>query len=88
MVWNYQGTVSREFRRTLSELIKFHNPEIVGLLETKNSREPANNFCMQLGFENWVRVEAVGYSGGIWIFWNGSKCHVEVVKTHSQFILC
>ncbi|XP_031125131.1 uncharacterized protein LOC116027569 [Ipomoea triloba] len=39
-----------------------------------------------MGFSDWVRVEAVGFSGGIWTFWNKSS-HVSVIATHPQFIL-
>ncbi|XP_031120944.1 uncharacterized protein LOC116024184 [Ipomoea triloba] len=39
-----------------------------------------------MGFSDWVRVEAVGFSGGIWTFWNVSS-QVSVIVTHPQFII-
>lgn len=50
-------------------LIKTHNPTVMALLETKISGSRANEVCKNLNFSNWVRIEAIGYSGGIWIFW-------------------
>nr|GMD68491.1 ribonuclease H [Ipomoea batatas] len=55
-------------------------------MEPKVSGAHANTICMKLGFLDWVRVEAVGFSGGIWVFWNKSS-NVKVVATHPQFIL-
>ncbi|KAA3483857.1 reverse transcriptase [Gossypium australe] len=31
-------------------------------------------------------VEAEGFSGGIWIFWNSDLIHVTIIKSHAQFI--
>ncbi|XP_031110827.1 uncharacterized protein LOC116014988 [Ipomoea triloba] len=45
-------------------------PNLVCLLEPKVSGDQANRICIGFGFEDWLRVEAVGFSGGIWIFWN------------------
>nr|GMD60351.1 uncharacterized protein LOC109181278 [Ipomoea batatas] len=40
-----------------------HRPEILGIMEPKVSSAHANSICMKLGFSDWVRVEAVGFSG-------------------------
>lgn len=41
-----------------------------------------------MGFENWARIEAIGFSGGIWLFWNASMFIVSVLCTNSQFLHC
>ena len=86
MVWNCQGAASREFVRVLKDLLKHHKLDILGLLEPKVSGSHADEVCQKLGFKEWIRVEAVGFSGGIWIFWNSSLV-IDVVHTHPQFIL-
>lgn len=50
------------------------------------SGDNANRVCKSLGFSNWVRVEAVGFSGGIWVMWNNNT-DVDVRITHPQFIM-
>ena len=70
----------------MKDLLKQHKPDILGLLEPKVSRSQADDVCQKLGFKEWIRVEAVGFSGGIWIFWNSSLV-IDVVHTHPQFIL-
>ena len=66
-------------------MISRHHPEILGLGETGCSGEHANKICDQLGFEFWIRVEALGFSEGIWLFWKESV-QIEILKTHPLFI--
>ncbi|XP_038687586.1 uncharacterized protein LOC119986972 [Tripterygium wilfordii] len=76
---------SREFSRALKDLLRVHKPGILGLLETRVSGCHADQLCKQWCFDNWVRVEAAGFSGGIWVFWR-DYYQVEVIKTHPQFL--
>lgn len=85
LVWNYQGAASRSFKRALCHLILIHKPSIVCLLEPKVSGSQANSICSSIGYEEWVRVEAVGFSGGIQILWNRSL-NIQIIDTHPQFI--
>nr|GMD95341.1 uncharacterized protein LOC109159904 [Ipomoea batatas] len=86
IVWNCQGAGGRAFHRVFNNLIHSHKPAIVGLVEPKVSGSQANAICTKLGFPNWVRVEAVGFSGGIWVFWS-DVVNVYVLYTHPQFVL-
>lgn len=63
-----------------------HKPKILGLLEPRVSGDQADGICKRIGLENWVRVEAVGFSGGIWVFWS-EELAVEILYTHPQFVL-
>lgn len=84
IIWNCQGAGSKEFVRAARMFIKSHNPSIMGLLETKISGETANTVCKKLNFSNWTRIEAIGYSGGIWILWK-DEIYVMVSYIHPQF---
>ncbi|XP_019160671.1 PREDICTED: uncharacterized protein LOC109157220 [Ipomoea nil] len=81
-----KGTGRRDFHRVLKLLLKSHRPSLLGLVEPRVSGDQANSFCSKLGYEDWVRVEAMGFSGGIWVFWN-KPLEVKVEFTHPQFIL-
>ena len=73
------------FLITTKDIIRIHKPTILGLLETRVSGEKADTVCRKLGFDYWVRVEALGFSGGIWVLWK--ECmKVDILKTHPQFI--
>ncbi|XP_019174968.1 PREDICTED: uncharacterized protein LOC109170322 [Ipomoea nil] len=45
----------------------------------------ADDTCIKLGFDQWLRVEAVGMSGGKWILWNNSL-KLDVLSTNPQFV--
>lgn len=85
MTWNCQGACSSEFIRAAHLFINTHRPDVLALLETKVAGEKANEVCKQLGFSSWVRVEALGFSGGIWIIWN-DKVNIRIRYTHPQFV--
>ncbi|XP_031111969.1 uncharacterized protein LOC116015942 [Ipomoea triloba] len=53
--------------------------------EPKVFGNQANTICSSFGYEEWVRVEAVGFSGGISVLWK-SSISIEVLNTHPQFI--
>lgn len=57
---------------------------MLGLLETKISGEVATKCCKSLGFDKWMRIESVGFSGIIWLLWK-SNWDIEVLSTHPQF---
>ena len=67
IVWNCNGVGSRSFLRTATarDMLNTHKPSILGLLETRCSGEHANSICTWLGFDCWLRVEVVGFSGRI-----------------------
>ena len=36
-----------------------------------------DEICKKIGFKNWIKVESVGYNGGIWVFWTGAIYLIE-----------
>lgn len=63
-----QGIGNQDTVRTLKEMLAHHKTEILILLQTRISEEKADKVCCGLLFQQWVRVECVGFSGGIWMF--------------------
>lgn len=86
VTWNCQGAGGRGFHRVLKNLLQTHREAILGLVEPKVSGTQANAICAKLGFSDWIRVEAFGVSGGIWVLWNNSL-QVSVIYTHPQFVI-
>lgn len=86
LVWNCQGSTSKEFLRVLKDLLCVHKPKILGLLEPKVSGDQVNGICKKIGFDNWVKVDAVGFSDGIWVFWM-DELLIDIVYAHPQFVL-
>ncbi|XP_019171913.1 PREDICTED: uncharacterized protein LOC109167347 [Ipomoea nil] len=86
MFWNCQGAGGKPFLRVLKHLINSYKPGIVSLFEPKVSGGQANDICTKIGFSNWIRVEAVDFSSGIWVFWK-DPMQISVLRTHPQYVL-
>ncbi|MBA0780468.1 hypothetical protein Gotri_004562 [Gossypium trilobum] len=61
------GCASVKFPRIFREQNLEYKPDIVSLLKPKVSRAKADVIIANLGFQFSHRVEATGYSGGIWL---------------------
>lgn len=66
--WDYQGTGHARFHKFIAEYRKDFNPDMFCLMETRISGRCADNIINKLNFPNSCRVEAEGFSGGIWVF--------------------
>lgn len=86
--WNCQGIGNRETFRALKFLISTTRLDVLILLEPRISGSKADEVCRKLNFDDWARVECVGYSGGIWLLWNSSNFSIDIVQTSPQFIHC
>ncbi|KAH9673090.1 reverse transcriptase domain-containing protein [Citrus sinensis] len=83
--YNCQGALAPEFQRTFKALIQKYNPSMVALFEPRISGKKADEFIFRSGFERSHRIEAEGFSGGIWLMWKDCV-KVEVIINHKQFI--
>lgn len=99
IAWNIRGAAGMDFRRAFRELIAKYNPDAVILLETRTSGQHATTIISSLGFENYIKIDAMGFSGGIWLLWNPHnitieplassflELHCKVTVKNSSFIL-
>ncbi|KAL4302657.1 hypothetical protein GQ457_10G023960 [Hibiscus cannabinus] len=85
--WNVQGVLGSSFNRYLKLLLNTHKPDIVALFEPRVSGSKADKFVQRHGFPRSFRVEARGFSGGIWLFW---RVHIllDIIAVSNQFIHC
>lgn len=65
--WNVRGAGSTDFRRVFRDMKNSHNPDLVILNETRLSRDKASSVISNLGYEGFIKVDAMGFLGGIWI---------------------
>ncbi|XP_021605634.1 uncharacterized protein LOC110610068 [Manihot esculenta] len=82
------GAASSNFLRAFKEYNRIYKPKIFCLVEPRISGHSADNVCKQLGYDNWVRVETFGFSGGIWILWSETFFKLTLVSTNPQFVTC
>jgi len=86
MTWNVQGAGSVRFLNILKELIRKYDPTIMVLVETKISGRQAEEVCKKIGFDGQFRVDAQGFSGGIWLFWKAQLVQIQILTSNTQFV--
>ncbi|KAI9081418.1 hypothetical protein K1719_036564 [Acacia pycnantha] len=62
-----------------------YKADIFVILEPRISGTKADSVIRKLGFHNSHRVEASGFSGGIWILWS-SKVDINILTNQVQFV--
>ncbi|KAH1083972.1 hypothetical protein J1N35_023733 [Gossypium stocksii] len=81
LVWNCQGCAHRYLREYMREF----SLNMIALLETRVSGLKADWVVRKTRFEYSHRIEARGYSGGIWLLWN-EPFVVDIVSNNIQFL--
>lgn len=56
------------------------------ILEPRISGREADLACKRIGYPDWIRSEARGFSGGIWILWDGNDISLKVIHAEFHFI--
>lgn len=84
--WNCQGVANETTIAAINSLIDKNNLSMIVILEPKISGIDADRAIRKIGMKYSHRVEAVGFSGGIWILWNDSIT-VKIVLNDWQFIV-
>lgn len=85
MVWNCQGAGNVNFHKVLKEYIREFEPAVVVLVETRVSGVTAECVIKKVGMPFSHRVEACGFSGGIWVLWK-SGVDLRVEANNFQFV--
>ena len=86
MVWNVQGAGSRAFVAALKEIVRVNKPNVITLVETHMGGAQADHIATVLGYSGHTRVDAQGFSGGIWVYWKPELVTVEPIIKHAQHI--
>lgn len=86
LCWNCRGAKSDGFVRELKELNRLHQPTNITIVEPKISGVEANTICRKLGKSHWLRSEASGFSGGVWVLWNEEEIKLVPRAVHRSFV--
>ncbi|GMI90895.1 hypothetical protein HRI_002758800 [Hibiscus trionum] len=86
-VWNVQGCGSRNFVRVTKQYIRDYRPDVCVFVEPRVSGRRASQIISSLGIPNSYRIEACGFSGGIWLCWF-DHIQISILSCHFQFIHC
>lgn len=84
-IWNTQGAAALKFMSILKSFIQEHKPQVLVLVEPKISGVQADRIISKIGYQRSHRIEATGFSGGIWLLWS-ENIELEILYSHHQFI--
>lgn len=80
-----RGAASPNFPKVLKENMHEFNPDMVVLVKTRVSGAVANRVISNIGMPKSHRVQARGFSSGIWVLWK--ECvEVMVFVNNGQFV--
>lgn len=77
--------MSKKFEREMRKMMREYNPVIIILSEPKISGEAADKVCGKLEKKRWVRSEASGFNGGVWILWNEEEVSLKLLAAQRSF---
>lgn len=64
------GVGGTDFRRAFRDLTNSHNPDIFIITETRLNCDRATVVISSLGFDRYIKVDAMSFFEGIWVLWN------------------
>ncbi|GMI71930.1 hypothetical protein HRI_000862300 [Hibiscus trionum] len=83
--WNVQGCGDLRFLPAAKQFLRDCKPDLVVFVEPRISGRRANSVIFALSFPHSYRIEAIGFSGGIWVAWYDTVT-VDIIITHFQFL--
>lgn len=84
--WNVRGARLRTFPSLIRELKSKYRVQILLLVEPLISGHKASKVIRRMGFSSHHHVEAVGFSGGLWLLWDDVDFSLDILATGDQFI--
>lgn len=82
-----RGVSRKWFNFKLKEVIRYCNPDIMLLLETKVQLEKARKIIKTFNYLNFIEIPFEGLSRGIWSLWHSSNNFLlHIVSISTRFI--
>ena len=86
LAWNVQGAKKQLLREEIRHLKKFHQPDLIFLIETMASEETTHRILPHLGFDCYDYTLPVNHSGGIWVLWSKRNILANVLLKEDRAI--
>ncbi|KAL4363646.1 hypothetical protein GQ457_04G012640 [Hibiscus cannabinus] len=83
--WHTNSVFEQPSDTVMQFLLRNKRPDIVAIFEPRISGLAAYRFIRKSSFDSSYRVEAQGFSGGIWLIWR-KTVRVDVLAVSSQFV--
>lgn len=87
LFWNCRGAGNSRFPGLIHNYVRIYNLYFLALLEPRISGSRADRVIDKLDFDGIARVDAIGFSGGIWCLWKHNKIAIDVLSTSKYCVL-
>lgn len=77
--WNTRGAGNSDFRKAFRDMTRTYKPDLYILIDTRLSGDRATFAISSLSYERYMKVDALGFIGGIWVLWNPSNMIIEPI---------
>lgn len=64
--------------------MKYYKPMVI--MVPRIDGQTADEACKRTEKRKWFRVEASGFSGGIWVLWNKEDIQLKVIYAQKEFV--
>lgn len=86
LIWNCRGAMKPNFKKTVMDLMEWHQPSIFTLTETCIDGQCADDIIRRLSFDGAYYTETIGYVGGIWLLWHSNVVDMDILSATKQEI--
>ena len=69
LIWNCRGAMKPQFRKTVMDLVEWHNPILMVITETRMSGSRVLEMIEMLPFDGAKVSDTIGFAGGIRLLW-------------------
>ena len=83
-MWKVRGAAHPDTQMHLRQLLRQHKPGILLLTETGLGGVRAEELFREIPYSGLERVDPVGFSGGIWLFWNKGETTIDLIAKTDQ----
>lgn len=81
IIWNCRGAGGRSFPGLIRDCFRLYDLDFIAIQEPRISGARADIVINKCGVDGIARVEASGFSGGIWCLWKNSRIAISVIST-------
>ncbi|GAU21713.1 hypothetical protein TSUD_180570 [Trifolium subterraneum] len=86
LVWNCRGAIGHNFPSLIRDYTRIYHIDFLAILETCINGNADEKVIKKFGMDNCVRVDAIGFSGGIWHLWRSNCPPITVISTSHHCI--
>lgn len=81
MIWNCRGAGGRNFHNLIKDYMRIYKLDFIAILEHRISGSTTDRVINKTSLIEGARVDACGFSGGIWCLWKSNILPISFVRS-------